>query len=36
MMNLVKLIDRFSTNEKCREYLEALRWPGGPRVPPLR
>ena len=29
MMNLVRLIDRFSTNEKCREYLEALRWPSG-------
>ena len=26
-MNLVALIDRFPNDEKCREYLEGLRWP---------
>jgi transposase-like protein len=28
-MNLVKLIDQFADEDKCREYLEELRWPGG-------
>ena len=28
-MNLVKLIDRFRSEDKCRAYLEALRWPEG-------
>jgi len=26
-INLLKLIDRFSCEEKCREFLERLRWP---------
>ena len=28
-INLVSLIDRFSDDDKCREYLERIRWPGG-------
>ena len=28
-MNLVQLIDRYSNDETCRNYLESLRWPGG-------
>ena len=28
-MNLMKLFDRFDTDEKCRKYLEGLRWPHG-------
>ena len=28
-MNLMKLFDKFDTDEKCRKYLEGLRWPGG-------
>ena len=28
-MNLVKLIDTFHSDEKCRAYLERLRWPDG-------
>src|SRR5687767_14512267 len=28
-VNLMSLIDRFASDEKCREYLEALRWPEG-------
>ena len=28
-LNLIDLMDRFGTEEKCRDYLEALRWPGG-------
>lgn len=32
-MNLVGLVEKFHSEEKCRAYLEALRWPGGPRCP---
>jgi transposase-like protein len=32
-MNLPELIERFSTNEKCRTYLEALRWHNGVQCP---
>jgi len=28
-MNLVRLIERFGTEDKCRGYLEHLRWPDG-------
>ena len=28
-MNLIQLLDRFQCDDKCREYLEALRWPAG-------
>jgi transposase-like protein len=28
-MNLVKLIEEFGSEDKCRDYLEALRWPDG-------
>lgn len=28
-MNLVSLVEKFHSEEKCRAYLEALRWPGG-------
>ena len=28
-MNLMKLIERFHSEEKCRDRLEALRWPDG-------
>lgn len=31
--NLVKLIDDFHSEEKCRDYLEALRWPDGACCP---
>ncbi len=27
--NLMHLMDRFTTDEKCRDFLEELRWPGG-------
>src|SRR6185369_4763056 len=30
-MNLVELIDQFGSEDKCRAYLEALRWPSGVR-----
>lgn len=32
-MNLMTLMDRFRSDDKCREYLEALRWPEGVRCP---
>jgi transposase-like protein len=32
-MNLPKLIERFGSDEKCRAYLEELRWPDGVRCP---
>jgi len=32
-MTLPELTDRFSTDEKCRELLERLRWPSGPECP---
>ena len=28
-LNLIHLMDKFQTDEKCRDYLEALRWPDG-------
>ena len=28
-MNLLTLFDRFDCDDKCRKYLEALRWPNG-------
>ena len=28
-MNLIQLLDQFQCDDKCREYLEALRWPHG-------
>lgn len=28
-INLIKLIDEFRSEDKCREYLQALRWPDG-------
>lgn len=31
--NLVSLIEDFGTDEKCREYLEAIRWPEGIECP---
>ena len=32
-MNLVRLIERFGSEDRCRAYLEALRWPEGPVCP---
>ena len=32
-VNLVNLIERFGSEEKCRDYLELLRWPDGVRCP---
>jgi transposase-like protein len=32
-INLVKLIERFGSEDKCRVYLEQLRWPEGVRCP---
>jgi transposase-like protein len=32
-MNLPKLVERFGSDEKCRAYLEELRWPDGPVCP---
>lgn len=32
-MNLPKLIERYGSEEKCRAYLEGLRWPHGPVCP---
>lgn len=32
-MNLVKLIERFGSEDRCRTYLEILRWPGGVTCP---
>ena len=28
-LNLVSLIDRYNCDDKCRDYLEAIRWPSG-------
>ena len=28
-VNLVSLIDRYNTEDRCRDALEAIRWPGG-------
>jgi transposase-like protein len=32
-VNLVNLIERFGTSEKCREYLTELKWPNGVECP---
>lgn len=32
-VNLVNLIERFGSEDKCREYLEQLRWPNGVACP---
>jgi len=32
-MSLVKLVDRFGSEERCRDYLEELRWPEGVKCP---
>lgn len=32
-INLVSLIDRFHSEERCRKYLEELRWPDGIECP---
>ncbi len=32
-MNLVKLIEQFGSGDKCRDYLQELRWPQGPECP---
>lgn len=32
-INLVSLVDRFHSEERCREYLEELRWPDGVECP---
>jgi transposase-like protein len=32
-MNLVKLIERYGSEDKCHAYLEELRWPDGIRCP---
>jgi transposase-like protein len=32
-MNLVKLVEQFGSEDRCRTYLEALRWPEGIRCP---
>jgi transposase-like protein len=32
-MNLMKLFVKYGTDDKCREYLEALRWPDGVHCP---
>ena len=32
-MNLVELVQKFADDEKCRAYIEALRWPDGVKCP---
>jgi len=32
-MNLTKIMEHYNTEDKCRAYLEELRWPGGPVCP---
>jgi len=32
-MDLVKLIEQFADEDRCRTYLEQLRWPEGVRCP---
>ena len=32
-MNLGQLVDEFGSTDKCRDYLEALRWPDGVECP---
>ncbi len=35
-LDLPTMIERYGTEEKCRAYMEDLRWPDGVRVPALR
>src|ERR1035438_7545068 len=32
-VNLVNLIEKFGSEDKCRAYLEEVRWPEGPHCP---
>jgi transposase-like protein len=32
-MNICKLVEEFNSEDKCREYLEGLRWPDGVECP---
>lgn len=32
-MNLVKMVDNFHSEDRCRGYLEELRWPNGVACP---
>ncbi len=32
-MNMMTLMERYHSDEKCRQVLEELRWPDGPRCP---
>jgi transposase-like protein len=32
-MNLMQLFEDFDTDKECRDFLEALRWPGGVKCP---
>jgi transposase-like protein len=32
-MNLVELTEKFGSDDRCREVLEQLRWPDGPKCP---
>lgn len=32
-MNLADLVEQFGSNDRCRDYLEALRWPDGVTCP---
>ena len=32
-MNLADLVEQFGSNDRCRDYLEALRWPEGVECP---
>ena len=34
-MNLPKLIEQFGSEDRCRSYLEELRWPDGVALPTL-
>lgn len=33
IMSLTKIMDQYNTEDKCRAYLEELRWPAGPVCP---
>src|SRR6266496_6750959 len=35
-MNLADLVEQFGSNDRCREYLEHLRWPDGVKCPRCR
>jgi transposase-like protein len=32
-MNLIELTKKFASDDRCREFLERLRWPNGPECP---